>query len=292
MKLGVLCFMTEYSISPAELARSVEDRGFESLWAGDHSHVPIDPVTSAAVDTRTGELVPTHYAHLLDPFLALTSAAGATSRIRLGTSVCLVNERDPITTAKSVATLDCLSHGRFIFGVGAGWNEREMRDHGTDPATRQRLLKERLAAMKLIWTQEIAEYDGEFVRFGPLMCWPKPVQKPFPPILLGGNSKNIPRVVDFADGWIPSTTVAPASAFLSQIPALQRQAESAGRGPMPVTAIYVTEVEGLDVGAMEFTAQQWDAFHEGGVDRVVLIVPPFRDAALRLLDRYARFAGR
>ncbi|MDQ1397761.1 MAG: hypothetical protein QOG64_3020 [Acidimicrobiaceae bacterium] len=292
MKLGAICFLTEYSISPAELGRELENHGFESLWVGDHSHIAIEPGTSAPLDTRTGQPVPTHYSHLMDPFLALTHAAATTHRIRLGTSICLVNERDPITTAKAVATLDCLSGGRFFFGVGAGWNAQEMRDHGTDPSTRLPLLKERLAAMKQIWTEDVAEYQGDLVQFGPMMCWPKPIQKPYPPIFLGGNFKNIPRVVDYADGWIPSTTVAPARAFLDKIGELQRQAEAAGRGPLPVTAVYVTDVDRLADGEGVFTDQQWDEYETAGVDRVVLMLPPDRKAALQLAERYARFAER
>lgn len=292
MKAGVLCFVTGYSISPAELGRCAEDAGFESIWTGDHSHIPVVAGRMPPLDTRTGKPVPSHYAELLDPFVALSHAAAATSSIKLGTGICLVTERDPITTAKSVASLDRLSGGRFLFGVGAGWNEQEMLDHGTDPRTRRQLLKERLEAMKAIWRDEVSEYRGSLVGFGPMLCGPRPDQVPHPPILLGGNYRNIPRVVAYADGWIPSTTVASAEAFLGRIPDLRRQAAAAGRDGISVTAIHVTDVEGLAAGAGQFTEQEWSAYEDGGVDRVVLIIPPGRDDARRQIEQYARFAAR
>lgn len=288
MNVGILCFMTGYSVAPAELARAAEEAGFESLWTGDHSHVPIDPNHGPPMDTRTGKPVPAHYAELLDPFLALTHAAAVTSKIKLGTSICLVPQRDLITTAKSVATLDSLSGGRFIFGVGAGWNEQEMRDHGTDPRTRRTRLSESIEAMKEIWTNDVAEYKGSLVGFGPMLCGPKPIQSPYPPVLLGGNFRNLGPVVQFADGWLPSTTVDPNWEFLSHIPDLQRRAEEAGRDRIPVTAIHVTDVEALADGHGEFAEKELAEFETAGVDRAVLIIPPAREAALRQIDRYSR----
>ena len=265
MKLGVLTFFTSYGISPAGLALAAELAGFESVWAGDHSHVPVGPGGGPPLDTRTGLPVPSHYAELLDPFVALSFAAAATSTIRLGTGICLVTERDPITTAKSVASLDCLSGGRLIFGAGAGWNEIEMRDHGTDPSTRYDLLRERIEAMKAIWTHDVASYEGTLVRFGPMLCGPKPVQKPHPPIYLGGNYRNIDRVLSYADGWIPSTTVASADAFLPHV------------GSVRTTVIH----------AGSFGAADRDLYASAGVERAVLIVPPERDDCLRQLEKYA-----
>jgi probable F420-dependent oxidoreductase len=291
VKLGILCFMTGYSVSPAELARVAEDAGFESVWTGDHSHVPVTSNHGPPIDTRSGKPVPVHYSELLDPFLALTHAAAVTSKIKLGTGICLVPQRDVITTAKSVATLDCLSGGRFIFGVGAGWNEQEMRDHGTDPGSRRTRLKESVEAMKEIWTSEVAEYRGSLVGFGPMLCGPKPRQSPHPPVLLGGNHHNIDRVVDFADGWLPSTTVDPDRAFLGHIPELQKRASAAGRGRLPVTAIHVTDVDALADGHSEFTEADLGQFETAGVDRAVLIIPPGRDAALGQIDRYSRLIG-
>ena len=215
-----------------------------------------------------------------------------TSRIKVGTGICLVTERDVITTAKAVASLDYLSGGRFIFGVGAGWNKQEMIDHGTDPRTRRTRLRESVEAMKAIWTNEVAEYRGSTIAFGPMRCGPAVCQRPHPPILLGGNRHNLDRVVEYADGWIPSTTVDPGREFLSHIPELQRKARAAGRDRVRVTAIHVTEVDPLVDGTGEFDDGDWSAFEAAGVDRVVLIIPPGRDGALRQIERYARFTGR
>ncbi len=291
MKLGALCFFTDRSIAPAELAQALEASGFESLWVGDHSHVPFDAEAgAAAVDSRTGKPVPVDYARLLDPFLALMHAAAVTTTLRLGTSVCLLNERDILNTAKAVTTLDHLSGGRFEFGIGAGWSEQEMRNHGADPGTRYPAMRERVEALRAIWTSEIAEYQGEHVRFGPLYCWPKPVQRPHPPILIGGHHHNIPRVVAYGDGWIPSTTVRPDSAFLERIPELRRRAGEAGRPRPQVTAVHVTDVDALASGSGAFTDAEWDTWARAGVDRTVLILPPTRDGSLRFVERYARFA--
>ena len=292
MEVGLLCFLTGYSISPAELAQAAEAAGFESVWMGDHSHVPLGPDSGPALDTRSGEPVPVHYAELLDPFVALSTAAAVTSRVKVGTGICLITQRDVITTAKAVASLDHLSGGRFLFGVGAGWNKQEMIDHGTDPRTRRTRLRESVEAMKAIWTNEVAEYKGSTVAFGPMRCGPEVRQRPHPPIFLGGNASNLDRVVEYADGWLPSTTVDSGRDFLRHIPELRRKARAAGRDQVAVTAIHVTEVEALVVGAGEFGDDDWSAFATAGVDRVVLIVPPGRDGALRQVERYARFTGR
>src|SRR5919206_2840703 len=186
MKFGVTMFTTRYSIGPAELARAVEERGFESLFVPEHTHIPV----SRRSPWPGGADLPDEYRETLDPFLALTAAAAATERLLLGTGICLVVERDPITTAKEVATLDHLSGGRFLFGVGAGWNAEEMQNHGTDPSTRFGLMRERVEAMKAIWTQDEAAYHGKHVDFDAMWSWPKPAQKPHPPILVGGRGAN------------------------------------------------------------------------------------------------------
>jgi probable F420-dependent oxidoreductase len=183
MKIGISMFPTDYSITPADLAQAAEERGFESLWFPEHTHIP----TSRKSPWPGGPNLPDVYKQSLDPFLALTAAATATKRIRLATGICLVVERDPIHTAKNVATLDYLSGGRFIFGIGGGWNAEEMANHGTVFKTRFALMRERIEAMKAIWTSDIAEYHGEHVNFDPMWAWPKPVQKPHPPIILGGE---------------------------------------------------------------------------------------------------------
>src|ERR1700686_3481497 len=212
----------------AELAPAAENLGFESLWVAEHSHIPI----SRQSPYPAGGELPKHYFHTMDPFVALTVAAVASKTIRLATGICLLIERDPIHTAKETASLDQISNGRFLFGVGGGWNREEMADHGTAFETRWKLLRERVEAVKAIWTQDEAEYHGELVNFGPMWCWPKPVQKPHPPVLLGGSGPSVlKRVVAYADGWMPNR-----GADLPRIPELQELARAAGRGTVPATA--------------------------------------------------------
>ncbi len=203
MQFGIAYFPTDEAASPGSVARLVEERGHESLFFAEHSHIP------ASRDTPypAGGELPRKYSHTYDLFVALTAAAAATSRLRVGSGICLVVERDPITTAKEVASVDQLSGGRLEFGVGAGWNREEMANHGTDPRTRMRLLGERVEAMKAIWTEEEASYHGEFVDFQSIHCWPKPAQRPHPPILVGGNGATVlDRVLAFGDAWIPNNT--------------------------------------------------------------------------------------
>ena len=201
MKFGVSMFTTDRSAGPAETACEAEARGFESFWVSEHSHIPV-----ASAPPFDG-FDPRIYAAMLDPFVALAAAANATSTIRLGTAVCLVTQHDPINCAKTVATLDRLSNGRFLFGVGAGWNVEEMRNHGTDPDTRFRLMRERVEAMRAIWTSDEASYHGRLVDFAPIRSWPKPVQRPCPPVLIGGAGPGVlRRVVAYGDGWFPVVT--------------------------------------------------------------------------------------
>ena len=289
MRLGAVSLMTDYSIAPGELGAALEAAGFESFWAGDHPHIPALDSDGPLRNAR-GQPLAREYWHLMDPFLALTHAAAHTSRILLGTGIALVNERDPILTAKEVATLDHLCSGRFIFGIGGGWNEPEMRNHGTDPKTRWRLMRERVAAMKEIWANDVAEFHGEFVDFTPLMSWPKPIQKPHPPILVGGNDRNHARVVQYADGWCPVTTGVPEEALKAQIVDLQRRAADADRDPIPVTAFHVVPVAGLDVRSEQvLTMRQWDAYARSGVERLVVTMPPWREKVLPLVEDCARF---
>ncbi len=200
MHYGVVMFATEYAIPPDELARALEERGFESVWFPEHTHIP----ASRKTPWPGGGELPRDYWSAYDPFVALTAAAAATRRLKLGTGICLVIERDPITTAKEVATLDRLSGGRFLFGIGGGWNAEEMENHGAQFKTRWRLLRERVLAMKEIWTKREAEFHGEFVRFDKIWADPKPLQKPHPPILIGGDgATTFDRVVEFGDGWMP-----------------------------------------------------------------------------------------
>jgi len=228
MLFGVAVFPTDYAVDPGALARMVEERGFESLFFPEHTHIPADRTTPYPPG---GEL-PRQYSHTYDPFVALTAAAATTESLLLATGICLVIERDPIITAKEVASLDRLSGGRFLFGVGAGWNLEEMENHGTDPHRRFSLMRERVEAMKAIWTQDEAEYHGEHVDFDPIWSWPKPVQQPYPPVLVGGNGpKVLERVVAFGDEWMPNRV----TGLTDRVAELNRLAGEAGRDPIPVT---------------------------------------------------------
>jgi probable F420-dependent oxidoreductase len=228
VKFGIAMFPTDEAVDPATLARLVEERGFESLFFPEHTHIP----ASRRTPYPAGGELPREYSRTLDPFVALTAAAAATGRLRIATGICLVVERDPITTAKEVASIDHVSGGRFMFGVGAGWNEEEMENHGTDPRRRFGLMRERIEAMKAIWTEDEASYHGEHVDFDSIWCWPKPISKPHPPVLVGGNGERVlDRVVAFGDEWMPNR----ASGLRERIEKLNRLAEEAGRGPIPVT---------------------------------------------------------
>jgi probable F420-dependent oxidoreductase len=201
VKFGIGYFPTDEGIDPATLARMCEERGFESLFFTDHTHIP----ASRATDYPAGGELPREYSRIYDPFVALMAAADATERLMVGTGVCLVIERDPIVTAKQAASVDRLSAGRLLFGVGAGWNAEEMRNHGTDPARRFGVMRERVEAIKEIWTSDEAEYHGRYVDFDPVLCWPKPVAEPHPPILVGGHGKRVlDRVRAFGDEWMPN----------------------------------------------------------------------------------------
>ena len=228
MKYALTMFPTDDAIRPDEIARAAEERGFESLFFPEHTHIPAARQTPYPAG---GEL-PREYSRTYDPFVALTAAAAVTERILLATGICLVIERDPIVTAKEVASLDRLSGGRFLFGVGAGWNIEEMENHGTNPRRRFALMRERIEAMKTIWTEDEAAYHGDQVDFDRIWCWPKPLQKPHPPVLVGGNGERVlERVVAFGDEWMPNR----ASGLRERIQALNRLAGEAGRDPIPVT---------------------------------------------------------
>jgi probable F420-dependent oxidoreductase len=193
MKIGVYVFVTDYSMSIVELARALEERGFESLFVPEHTHIPASRSSRGAV----GPELPRHYSHMLNPFVSLAAAAATTTRLRLGTAICLLTRHDPIVTAKAVASVDLISNGRFEFGIGAGWNAEEIENHGTVFETRFRLMADRAKAMRAIWTNDEASYEGELARFERIWSWPK-----HPPILLGGNTKHtLRRVMDFGDGW-------------------------------------------------------------------------------------------
>jgi len=201
MDTGVAIFPTHDAIAPADVARLAEARGHESLFFPEHTHIPADRQSP----WPGGRELPRKYAHTFDLFVAVTAALTVTSRLRVGSGICLVIERDPITTAKEVASVDYLSGGRFEFGVGAGWNREEMANHGTDPRRRMDLFAERVEAMKAIWAQDEASYAGQYVKFERIWSWPKPAQRPHPPVLVGGNGPGvIDRVLALGDAWFPN----------------------------------------------------------------------------------------
>ncbi len=274
MKFGASIFVTDSSIRPNELARELEQREFESFWIPEHTHIPV----SRRTPYPAGGELPQEYWQTYDPFLSLTAAAAATTTLRLATGICLVIERDPIVTAKEVATLDKLSNGRVIFGIGGGWNAEEMENHGTDYKKRWRILRERVLAMKEIWTKDEAEFHGEFVNFDPILSFPKPAQKPHPPIVMGGNGPTtFDRVTEYCDGWMP---IAMRSGDLAErIPTLKRQVEAAGRNPDSIS---------ISVFAAKPDQAYIDKLENTGVHRAVFLLPPAgRDVVLPLLDRYA-----
>jgi len=265
VNFGVAIFPTEYAISMTELAPAAEQLGFESLWVAEHSHIP----TSRESPWPGGPELPKQYWHTMDPFVALTVAALASKTIRIATGICLLIQRDPIHTAKETASLDVVSGGRFIFGIGGGWNREEMADHGTDFKGRWKVLREKTEAIKAIWTNDPAEYHGDTVDFGPMWAFPKPLQKPHPPVILGGSGpKILERVVRYADGWMPNR-----GDVVERIPELQRMARDAGRDPIPVT--YYPKANAGEI----------ERLREAGVDRLIWYVPADgRDAALRKLE--------
>lgn len=275
MFFGASMFATDYAIRPDELARECEQRGFESLWFPEHTHIP----ASRTTPYPGGGDLPKEYWHSHDPFVALTAAAMATTKLRVATGICLIIERDAITTAKEIASLDMLSNGRFIFGIGGGWNAEEMENHGTAYKTRWRVLRERILAMKEIWTKDEAEYHGEFVNFDKLWSYPKPVQKPHPPILMGGDgATTFDRVIEFCDGWMPigyrMNNVA------ERVAALRQRSEEAGRDPNSISiTIFGANPDPAALSAME----------QAGVERAIFMLPPAdRDQTLPALDKYAK----
>ncbi|MFC5204839.1 LLM class F420-dependent oxidoreductase [Streptomyces kaempferi] len=272
MKIGVTTFMTDEGIRPAQLARALEERAFDSLLLHEHSHVAVKQETPFP----GGGKLPGMYYRTLDPFVALTAAATVTSDLVLGTGVALLIQRDVIQTAKQVASLDLVSGGRVLFGVGTGWSREEMRNHGADPRTRGKLLNEQLAAIKEIWTKDQAEFHGTYIDFAPIFSWPKPVQRPHPPIFIGGDGEAaLARVAAHGDGWMPHSVGHPAR-VQSQ---LSRLTEVAGDVPVMVASV---------APRPELIA----AYAEAGVERVALSLPTQPEAeTLRLLDMFAALVG-
>ena len=274
MQFGLCYFPTHYGMKPGELAAAGEERGFESLLFCEHTHIP---VSRKSPYPGGGEL-PKMYKHTYDPFVACTAAAAATRRLKVGTGVCLVVERDPITTAKEVASVDHLSGGRFLFGVGAGWNREEMADHGTDPRVRMSILRERVEAMRQIWTADEAEYHGDFVNFDPIWSYPKPIQSPLP-VLVGGMGPTVEdRILSFGDGWLAQdVTAGNLDAFADRAAKLQQRATDAGRDRIQISLFGASPEQGMA-----------ERYASAGIDRCLYLLPDGNDAEVTAeLDRLA-----
>ena len=278
MRIGVTAFLSDKSIRPEELARAAEERGFDSMYVPEHTHIPVSRRTPAPL----GEPLPEQYWRALDPFVGLMSAAAATKTIRLGTGVSLVMEHDPIVLAKEIATLDLLSGGRFTFGIGFGWNVEEAEDHGVEWKKRRAITREKVMAMQALWANDVAGFEGEYVHFEASKSWPKPVQQPRPPTLIGGGAGPIMfrHVAEYADGWAPIGARGVAKA----LPDLKRAWEEAGRDPASLQLMPFGSVP--DVGKLEY-------FTTLGVTETVLgLQYGARDEVLRELDSFAEIVAR
>jgi probable F420-dependent oxidoreductase len=277
MHFGASMFFTDYSMTPAALAKALEERGFESIWAPEHSHIPL----SRRSPWGGGGELPKQYYDVMDPFVTLTAAAMVTTRLNLGTGVCLVNQRDPIQTAKLVASIDQVSGGRFLFGVGVGWNAEEMEDHGTVFATRAKLVRERVEAMKAIWTRSKPEYSGEFVNFGPMMAWPKPVQQPHPPVIVGGAFPyGARRAVRYGEGWIPlAGRLGQYGDVFDYVPKFHDMLTAAGRDLASCP---------ISIFSAPADADTLKRYRDLGIARVATSLPAAKeDVVLPILDRWA-----
>jgi probable F420-dependent oxidoreductase len=278
MQFGLSMFLTDETIAPVELGRAAEEAGFEALFVPEHTHIP----ASRESPWPGGDELPREYSHTLDPFVALSAIAATTERLRVGTGIALIVERDPITLAHEAASLDHISGGRFELGVGAGWNLEEMRNHGTDPGTRFRVMRERVLAMREIWTHEEASYQGEFVAFDRIWSWPKPVQRPHLPVWVGGTGPRVlDRVLEYGDGWFPN--MRDLDELAQRVAELQRRAGEAGRERIPITYF----------GLRDADDEKLEKMAAAGVDRVLLMLPPAgADETLPRVERYAALAGR
>jgi probable F420-dependent oxidoreductase len=274
MDVGVFYFPTDYGINVAELGKALEDRGFASLYVPEHTHIPL----SRKSPFPGGGELPKRYAHTHDPFVALAFAAAATKKLKIGTGICLVPQHEPLVTAKAIASLDMLSNGRFIFGIGGGWNVDEMENHGATHKDRFKIMREHVLAMKALWTQEHASYKGEFVQFDPVLSYPKPAQRPHPPIVLGGESDHtLKRVVEYCDGWFPRTR-----AGFDPVEAKARLAKAAsekGRDPKSLT---------ITVFGAPNKAEVLESYAKAGIEGALLAIPDgTRDEILAFLDKNA-----
>jgi len=277
MKTGAYMFMTDYSISPTALAMALEERGFESVWLPEHSHIPV----SRRSPWPGGGDLPKMYYDTLDPFVSLAAMAAVTKNLKLATGICLVVQRDPIHLAKETASVDRVSDGRFLFGVGGGWNAEEMADHGTDFKTRFHLMRERIEAIKAIWTENKPEYHGDFVDFEPMMAWPKPVQDPHPPIIVGGGFPHgARRAIAYGQGWMP---IGARFDVVETLPRFRQMAAEAERDP--------DEIE-ISVFGARTKPDALATYRDAGVSRIVFDLPSEpAEIVLPMLDDYAKLAG-
>ena len=273
MHIGALIFATDYAVRADELAAELEQRGYESLFVPEHTHIP----TSRETAWPGGADLPEEYWHTYDPFVSLSFAAAATKTLRLGTGICLLPQRDTLVTAKLVASLDRLSGGRFLFGIGGGWNKEEMAHHGTEYRTRFQRMEEQVHAMQRLWTEDSAGYEGRYVRFSDSLAYPKPVQTPYPPVLLGGETDHtLKRVVSYCDGWLPRGRGGFDAA--ENMDRLKRMADKHGR-----------KMDTLSVSVFGAPPKPdtLDAYREAGITRAILPLPPAaRDEVWKVLDRY------
>ena len=276
MKIGAVMFFTTESMQPAPLARALEERGFESLWVPEHTHIPSSRKSAYPAG---GPLIRPYY-DIMDPFLALNTAATVTARLKVGTGIALLTQRDPIVTAKMVSTIDQLSSGRFLFGVGNGWNQDEIENHGTDFKSRHKLARERIEAMKTIWTEDEPEYHGEFVNFDKMKQWPKPKQKPHPPIIVGGAFPYAARrAIRYGDGWIPRADRLAKDGIGVTVNQFRELATKEGRDPatLPISIFRVPD----EIDGLRFC-------QDIGIDRVVFSLPAEKeDKITPILDRWS-----
>ena len=274
MRVGVFYFPTDYGIDIAELARALEERGFGSLFVPEHTHIPV----SRRTPFPGGGELPKRYSHTHDPFVALAFAAAATKKLLVGTGVCLVPQHEPIVTAKAIASLDMLSNGRFIFGIGGGWNVDEMENHGATHKDRFKIMREHVLAMKALWTEEEASYHGQFVNFDPVWSYPKPVQRPHPPIVLGGESDHtLKRVVEYCDGWFPRTR-----AGFDPVQSVDRLKKMAAEKGRDFKSLSIT------VFGAPNKAEVLESYAKAGIEGALLAVPDgTRDEILAFLDKQA-----
>jgi probable F420-dependent oxidoreductase len=281
LKIGAVMFFTTESMQPVELGRVLEERDFESLWVPEHTHIPSSRRTPYPAG---GPLIRPYY-DIMDPFLALNAAATVTTNLKIGTGIALVTQRDPIVTAKMISTIDQLSKGRFLFGVGNGWNQDEIENHGADFATRHKLARERIEAMKAIWTQEEPEYHGEFVNFARMKQWPKPYQTPHPPVIVGGAFPYAARrAIRYGDGWIPRADRLEKDGVGVLVAKFRQMATNAGRDPasLPITIFRVPE----EIDRLRYC-------EEIGIDRVVFSLPAEgRDKLMPIIDRWTELKRR